>query len=146
MQAVRTFGLAVAGGGTGGHIFPGLAVAREFRRREPGTRVLYLGAAGRLEERVVPREGPAVRFHGLRVRGLKGQGPLGAITALTLAASSVGELPRLDVERQLHAGWRLPGFTPTRWVIVGRLPRGSCWSRRLGHTRQMLWTSYHPSR
>jgi len=94
MQAERTFGLAVAGGGTGGHIFPGLAVAREFRRREPGTRVLYLGAAGRLEERVVPRECPAIRFHGLRVRGLKGQGPLGAMTALALAARAVGECRR----------------------------------------------------
>jgi UDP-N-acetylglucosamine--N-acetylmuramyl-(pentapeptide) pyrophosphoryl-undecaprenol N-acetylglucosamine transferase len=94
MQAGRTFGLAVAGGGTGGHIFPGLAVAREFRRREPGTRVLYLGAAGRLEERVVPREGPAVRFHGLRVSGLKGQGPLGAIRALVLAARAFGECRR----------------------------------------------------
>jgi len=94
MPAQRTFGLAVAGGGTGGHIFPGLAVAREFRRREPGARVLYLGAAGRLEERVVPREGAAVRFHGLRVRGLKGQGPLGAITALVLAARAFGECRR----------------------------------------------------
>ncbi len=93
-QAERTFGLAVAGGGTGGHIFPGLAVAREFRRREPGTRVLYLGAAGRLEERVVPREGAAVRFHGLKVRGLKGQGPLGAIASLMLAARAVGECRR----------------------------------------------------
>jgi hypothetical protein len=81
MGAARTFGLAVAGGGTGGHIFPGLAVAREFRRREPGTRVLYLGAAGRLEERVVPREGAAVRFHGLRVRGLKGQAARRAVGA-----------------------------------------------------------------
>ena len=81
MQAGRTFGLAVAGGGTGGHIFPGLAVAREFRRREPGARVLYLGAAGRLEERVVPREGSWVRFHGLRMRGIAGTGALGALRA-----------------------------------------------------------------
>jgi UDP-N-acetylglucosamine--N-acetylmuramyl-(pentapeptide) pyrophosphoryl-undecaprenol N-acetylglucosamine transferase len=94
MQAARTFGLAVAGGGTGGHIFPALAVAREFRRREPGTRVRYLGAAGRLEERVVPREGEGVRFHGLRVRGLKGKGPLGAAAALALAARAVGECRR----------------------------------------------------
>jgi UDP-N-acetylglucosamine--N-acetylmuramyl-(pentapeptide) pyrophosphoryl-undecaprenol N-acetylglucosamine transferase len=94
MTGGRTFGLAVAGGGTGGHIFPGLAVAREFRRREPETRVLYIGAAGRLEERVVPREGPAVRFHGLRVRGLKGQGPLGAVTSLALAARAVRECRR----------------------------------------------------
>jgi len=94
MTAQRTFGLAVAGGGTGGHIFPALAVAREFRRREPGTRVLYLGAAGRLEERVVPLEGDAVRFHGLRVRGLKGQGPRAAATALALATRAVAECRR----------------------------------------------------
>jgi len=94
MRTERTFGLAVAGGGTGGHIFPGLAVAREFRRREPATRVLYLGAAGRLEEQVVPREGAGVRFHGLRVRGLKGQGPLGGIKALALAARAVLECRR----------------------------------------------------
>jgi UDP-N-acetylglucosamine--N-acetylmuramyl-(pentapeptide) pyrophosphoryl-undecaprenol N-acetylglucosamine transferase len=93
-MGTRTFGLAVAGGGTGGHIFPGLAIAREFCRREPGARVLYLGAAGRLEERVVPREGPWVRFHGLRVRGLKGQGPLAALAALALAARAVAECRR----------------------------------------------------
>jgi UDP-N-acetylglucosamine--N-acetylmuramyl-(pentapeptide) pyrophosphoryl-undecaprenol N-acetylglucosamine transferase len=56
--------------------------------------VLYLGAAGRLEEKVVPREGPAVRFHGLRVRGLKGQGPGGAVTALALAARAMIECRR----------------------------------------------------
>ncbi|HEY5998822.1 MAG TPA: glycosyltransferase, partial [bacterium] len=78
-MAARGFGLAVAGGGTGGHIFPGLAVAREFRRAEPDTRVLYLGAAGRLEERVVPREGEWVRFHGLRMSGIAGKGALGAL-------------------------------------------------------------------
>ena len=95
MRDGRGFGLAVAGGGTGGHIFPGLAVAREFRRREPGARVLYLGAAGRLEERLVPREGAAVRFHGLRVRGIKGRGPLAALGSLALAARAFFECRRV---------------------------------------------------
>jgi UDP-N-acetylglucosamine--N-acetylmuramyl-(pentapeptide) pyrophosphoryl-undecaprenol N-acetylglucosamine transferase len=98
MARARAFGLAVAGGGTGGHIFPGLAVAREFRRRDPATRVLYLGAAGRLEERLVPREGAWVRFHGLRVRGLAGSGLLGKLTALALAARAA-----LECRRELRA-------------------------------------------
>jgi UDP-N-acetylglucosamine--N-acetylmuramyl-(pentapeptide) pyrophosphoryl-undecaprenol N-acetylglucosamine transferase len=94
MRAGRTFGLAVAGGGTGGHVFPGLAVAREFRRREPDARVLYLGAAGKIEERLVPREGTWVRFHGLRVRGAAGRGLLGALGALALAVRAVAECRR----------------------------------------------------
>lgn len=98
MAAARGFGLAVAGGGTGGHIFPGLAVAREFRRAEPGTRLLYLGAAGRLEEQVVPREGEWVRFHALRMRGIAGKGVLGAVGALALAARAA-----LECRRELRA-------------------------------------------
>lgn len=89
----REFGLAVAGGGTGGHIFPGLAVAREFRRRDPKTRVLYLGVAGGMEERVVPRE--RMQFHGLRVRGIKGRGPVAALRSLLLAVAAVGECRRV---------------------------------------------------
>lgn len=90
---LRTFGLALAGGGTGGHIFPGLAVAREFCRRDPATRVIYIGVAGRLEERVVPRD--QMRFHGLRVRGARGQGPFGAVRSLLLALRAVGECRRV---------------------------------------------------
>jgi UDP-N-acetylglucosamine--N-acetylmuramyl-(pentapeptide) pyrophosphoryl-undecaprenol N-acetylglucosamine transferase len=88
----RAFGLAVAGGGTGGHIFPGLAVAQEYRRRDPATRVLYLGVAGRMEERLVPAAG--FPFHGLRVEGIRGRGLLGAVRGLALAARAVGECRR----------------------------------------------------
>ena len=46
--------LAIAGGGTGGHLFPGLAVAEEFLARDKENEVLFLGAHGGLEERIVP--------------------------------------------------------------------------------------------
>ena len=45
------------GGASGGHIYPALAVADEIRRREPDAEFLYVGVAGRLEERVVPGRG-----------------------------------------------------------------------------------------
>jgi UDP-N-acetylglucosamine--N-acetylmuramyl-(pentapeptide) pyrophosphoryl-undecaprenol N-acetylglucosamine transferase len=44
----------IAGGGTGGHLYPALNLARALRRVEPGTRVLYLGARRGLEARVLP--------------------------------------------------------------------------------------------
>jgi len=47
----------IAAGGTGGHIFPGLAVADELRRRDSGARVLFVGTPRGLEGRLVPRAG-----------------------------------------------------------------------------------------
>lgn len=61
----------VAGGGTGGHLFPGIAVARELVRRVPAARVSFAGTARGLEARVVPREG--FELDVIRSAGLKGQ-------------------------------------------------------------------------
>jgi UDP-N-acetylglucosamine--N-acetylmuramyl-(pentapeptide) pyrophosphoryl-undecaprenol N-acetylglucosamine transferase len=49
--------IVVAGGGTGGHLFPGIAVADELRRRDPAVRVVFVGTARGLEGRLVPRAG-----------------------------------------------------------------------------------------
>jgi UDP-N-acetylglucosamine--N-acetylmuramyl-(pentapeptide) pyrophosphoryl-undecaprenol N-acetylglucosamine transferase len=61
----------VMAGGTGGHIFPGLAVAEALRAR--GWRVHWLGAPGSMESRLVPPRGfplEAIDFGGLRGKGL----------------------------------------------------------------------------
>ena len=49
--------LVFAGGGTGGHLYPGLAIADEIRRREPEAAILFAGTAGKIEARVVPERG-----------------------------------------------------------------------------------------
>jgi len=51
----RTF--IIAAGGTGGHLYPGIAVADELRRRDPATRVVFAGTPKGLESRLVPRSG-----------------------------------------------------------------------------------------
>ncbi len=61
----------IMAGGTGGHIFPGLAVAEELRAR--GWRVHWLGAPGSMESRIVPAQGFALEtidFSGVRGKGL----------------------------------------------------------------------------
>ena len=49
--------ILIAAGGTGGHLFPGIAVADELRRRDPATRVVFVGTPRGLESRLVPRAG-----------------------------------------------------------------------------------------
>ena len=61
-----------AGGGTGGHLFPGLAVARELQQRDAMTEILFVGTEQGIEARVLPREG--FRLETIPVRGLKGRG------------------------------------------------------------------------
>ncbi len=62
----------IAGGGTGGHLFPGIAVAREIERRYPGSEILFVGAEKGIETRIVPKEGFPLRT--LPIGGLKGMG------------------------------------------------------------------------
>src|SRR5919108_605411 len=49
--------ILIAAGGTGGHLFPGIAVADELRRRDPATRIVFAGTPRGLESRIVPRAG-----------------------------------------------------------------------------------------
>ncbi len=74
----------VAGGGTGGHLYPGIAVARALLRRDPTLRVSFVGTARGLEHRVVPHEGFELDL--IRSAGLKGKSA-GAV------ARGVGVLP-----------------------------------------------------
>ena len=76
-----------AGGGTGGHLFPGLAVAREFQRRDPTTEILFVGTKQGIEFRVLPKAG--FRLETLTVKGLKGRGMRGLLDALYGVPASV---------------------------------------------------------
>jgi UDP-N-acetylglucosamine--N-acetylmuramyl-(pentapeptide) pyrophosphoryl-undecaprenol N-acetylglucosamine transferase len=62
----------IAGGGTGGHLFPGIAVAREIQRRHAGSKILFVGAEQGIEARIVPKEGFELRT--LPIGGIKGVG------------------------------------------------------------------------
>ncbi len=61
--------LIISGGGTGGHIFPAVAIANEIRRRHPHAEILFVGANGRMEMTRVPEAG--YRIVGLDIAGLQ---------------------------------------------------------------------------
>lgn len=125
----------IAGGGTGGHLYPGIALAREFERLVPGSRVLFVGTAKGLEARIIPQEGYELRT--IKIGGLMGKGIMrGLLTLLGIPYSlyqsfqllrevrpalviGVGgyasgpvvfmawllRLPRVLVEPNAHPGW-----------------------------------------
>lgn len=70
----------IAGGGTGGHLFPGIALAEEVVTRHPKNEVVFVGTERGLEARVVPKEGYPLEF--VKVQGLKGKGVVGLIKGL----------------------------------------------------------------
>jgi UDP-N-acetylglucosamine--N-acetylmuramyl-(pentapeptide) pyrophosphoryl-undecaprenol N-acetylglucosamine transferase len=86
--------IVIAGGGTGGHLYPGIAVARELLARRPDARVTFVGTAAGIEARVVPREGFDLEV--IRSAGLKGK-------SLQSLARGMGLLPlsALDAWRVL---------------------------------------------
>jgi UDP-N-acetylglucosamine--N-acetylmuramyl-(pentapeptide) pyrophosphoryl-undecaprenol N-acetylglucosamine transferase len=59
----------IAGGGTGGHIFPAIAIAQAVREREPDARLLFVGAEGKMEMQKVPAAG--FDIEALPVRGFQ---------------------------------------------------------------------------
>ena len=61
--------IIISGGGTGGHIFPAIAIANELRRRHPDAEILFVGANGRMEMTRVPEAG--YNIVGLDISGLQ---------------------------------------------------------------------------
>jgi len=103
--------LVIAGGGTGGHLFPGIAVAEEFLGRDPSHRVLFIGTDRGVEKRILPELGLPLRT--LSVEGIKGRGFLRSLAALAKLPGS------------LAASWRvLREFGPAVVIGVGGYASG----------------------
>ena len=76
----------IAGGGTGGHLYPGIAVARALLARVPDAQVTFVGTAAGIESRVVPREGFTLDV--IRSAGLKGKSLPSLLRGLALLPAS----------------------------------------------------------
>jgi UDP-N-acetylglucosamine--N-acetylmuramyl-(pentapeptide) pyrophosphoryl-undecaprenol N-acetylglucosamine transferase len=85
--------LLIAGGGTGGHLFPGVALAEAILARDPSVEITFVGTRDGLEARVIPRLGHALRF--LPAAPLSNQRPMGVLRGLAGVARTVGPAVRL---------------------------------------------------
>jgi len=85
--------LLIAGGGTGGHVFPAIAIAREWLSRGKEREVVLVGTQRGMEMKLVPQAGLALET--LRAAGLKGKG--GAMLAKNLAILGPGLLDAMRI-------------------------------------------------
>ena len=90
--------VVVAGGGTGGHLYPALAIADALRDARPDVSVLFVGARRGLEARVLPERGEEHLL--LSVYGIDRRRPLGSWRAFTGLAAALVRVSRLFHERR----------------------------------------------
>jgi UDP-N-acetylglucosamine--N-acetylmuramyl-(pentapeptide) pyrophosphoryl-undecaprenol N-acetylglucosamine transferase len=81
--------LIIAGGGTGGHLFPGIAVAEEFLSRDPSNEVLFVGTERGIEARAVPAAGYQLEL--ISAAGIRGKGLFSQIKGISLMAYGYGQ-------------------------------------------------------
>jgi UDP-N-acetylglucosamine--N-acetylmuramyl-(pentapeptide) pyrophosphoryl-undecaprenol N-acetylglucosamine transferase len=140
-----------AGGGTGGHLFPGIAIAREFENRCPGTRVLFVSSGRPIEEKVLAKTGFETAM--IRVEGIKGKSFWSKLkSALILPRGGFGAIALLfrfkpDMVMGL-GGYSAGPLIMAAWAL--RIPRAICeqnqlpgvTNRILSHFSNRIYVSY----
>src|SRR5712692_7971598 len=109
----------IAAGGTGGHLFPGIAVADELRRRDPATRVVFAGTPKGLETRLVPRAGHELVL--LPILPLNGVGVVRALEGLLVLPWGLLRAAALVARRRPAAVLGVGGYAGGPVVLAAAL-------------------------
>jgi UDP-N-acetylglucosamine--N-acetylmuramyl-(pentapeptide) pyrophosphoryl-undecaprenol N-acetylglucosamine transferase len=113
--------VVIAGGGTGGHLYPGIAVARELLARRPDARISFAGTARGIEARVVPREGFELDL--IRSVGLKGKSAADRVRGAWLLPLSVVDAWQIVSARRPDLVIGVGGYSSGPVVLVAALRR-----------------------
>jgi UDP-N-acetylglucosamine--N-acetylmuramyl-(pentapeptide) pyrophosphoryl-undecaprenol N-acetylglucosamine transferase len=111
----------IAGGGTGGHLFPGVAIARELVARRPDAKVTFAGTARGIESKVIPREGFELDL--LRSAGLKGRSGAAVLRGLGLLPASFLDAWRIVSRRAPDLVIGVGGYSSGPVVMMSALRR-----------------------
>jgi UDP-N-acetylglucosamine--N-acetylmuramyl-(pentapeptide) pyrophosphoryl-undecaprenol N-acetylglucosamine transferase len=111
--------VVIAGGGTGGHLFPGIAVARELQSRRPDARITFAGTSNGIEARVVPREGFPLDL--VRSGGLKGKSLVARARGLALVPLSLIDAWRIVTTRRPRLVIGVGGYSSGPVVLMAAL-------------------------
>ena len=85
-------------GGTGGHIYPALAIINKIKEQEPNSEFLYIGTTDRMEKDIIPKNN--IPFKGIEMKGLDRKNIFGNIKVLKMFLKAVGEAKKIIKEFQ----------------------------------------------
>ena len=108
----------IAAGGTGGHVFPAIALAREIHARRPEAEVVFVGSRHGLESKLVPQAGFPLEF--VRASGFAGKPTAAKIAALTELPAGFFQARRLLSERRARAVAGVGGYVTVPVVTAAR--------------------------
>ncbi len=108
----------IAAGGTGGHIFPAIALAREIRSRRPGVPILFVGTEHGLEAKLVPQAGFPLEF--IWASGFAGKSPAARIAALAGLPLGFSMARRLLKRHRARAVAGLGGYVTVPVLAAAR--------------------------
>lgn len=111
--------IVIAGGGTGGHLFPGIAIAREFMARNPQNGVLFVGTGKPMETSVLSKAG--FDFEKISAEGLKGRGLIAQIRSLAKIPKGVIESVKLLRRFRPHLVVGVGGYAAGPLVMGAKL-------------------------
>ena len=114
-----TSNVFIAGGGTGGHIFPGLEIAREIKKRHPKVEIRFVGTGRDLEKTILGDAGYNLSF--LPISGLRGAKGLNLIKGFLRIPASIWVAWRLIVEFQPSIVIGVGGYSSGPTVLVASL-------------------------
>lgn len=86
----------VAAGGTGGHIYPALAIIERIKKENKDCEVLYIGTTDRMEKDIVPKKG--IPFHGIEIKGLDRKHLLRNFSVMKKFLSAISESKKIIKE------------------------------------------------
>lgn len=114
----RQLKIIISGGGTGGHIFPAIAIARAVEEMRPGTEILFVGAIGRMEMEKVPAAGYKIK--GLEIAGISRTNMLKNISLPAKVLKSVKKAKEIIYEFNPDVIVGVGGYAsgPTLWAGI----------------------------
>lgn len=111
--------IVIAAGGTGGHLYPAIAVAREFLRRDPSTRILFVGTTRGIEQKVLAHEGLPLRC--ITAHPFMGKSPVEMTKALMTLPVSLWQSLRVLKQQGADLVFGVGGYTSPAMLVAAFL-------------------------